>query len=88
MLTLNAAVPIVDDGGSALGTGVPCFDGGSHQNVQGTLTPSPFGNGGQRLTINPSFTWENGAITPGHLPLAFTLQANTGTRVVVGSAAG
>ena len=85
VLTLNAAGAHCDDGGSALGTGVPCFDGGSHQNVQGTLTPSPFGNGGQRLTIDPSFTWENGAITPGHLPLAFTLQANTGSSVVVGS---
>ena len=42
VLTLNAAGAHCDDGGSALGTGVPCFDGGSHQNVQGTLTPSPF----------------------------------------------
>ena len=84
VLTLNAGPAACDTGSSLLGTGIPCFDGASHQNVVGTLTPSPFGNGGQRLTIDPSFTWANGSITSTHLPLAFTLQANTGAVTVLG----
>jgi len=81
----NAGPNHCDDAGSLLGTGVPCFDGASHQAVAGTLVPSPFGNGAGRLTIDPSFSYVNGADTSGSLPLAFTLQANTGSSVVVGS---
>lgn len=81
----NAAPAGCNPGGSLLGGGVSCFDGLNHQAVTGTLTPSPFGNGGQRLTIDPSFGLINGTVTSGSLPLAFTLQANTGDSIVVGS---
>lgn len=85
VLTLNAGPAACDLAGSLLGGGVPCFDGADHQNVQGTLTPSPFGNGGQRLTIDPSFGWVNTGPGTADLPLAFTLQANTGAAIVQGA---
>jgi len=85
VLTLNAGPATCDTGNSLLGTGIPCFDGADHQNVGGTLTPSPFGNGGQRLTIDPSFTWVNGGPGAADLPLAFTLQGNTGSSVIIGA---
>jgi hypothetical protein len=81
----NAAPNHCNDGGSLLGTGIACFDGGNHQGTGGTLVPSPFGNGAARLTIDPTFTFVNGSDTSGSLPLAFTLQANTGSSIVVGS---
>jgi hypothetical protein len=85
VLTLNAGPATCDTGNSLLGTGIPCFDGADHQNTPGTLTPSPFGNGGQRLTIDPSFTWVNGGPGATDLPLAFTLQGNTGSSVIIGA---
>ncbi len=84
VLTFNAGPATCDTGSSLLGTGLPCFDGADHQNVVGTLTPSPFGNGGQRLAIEPSFTWVNGGPGNAFLELAFTLQANTGAAIVLG----
>jgi len=85
VLTLNGGPATCDSGSSLLGTGLPCFDGGNHQNVTGTLTPSPFGNGGQRLAIDPSFAWVNGGPGTADLPMAFTLQANTGAAIVLGA---
>ena len=81
--TFNAAPAACDASGSLLGGGISCFDGGDHGT--GTLTPSPFGNGGQRLAIDPSFVLVNGEPDSASLPLAFTLQANSGSLVVVGS---
>ncbi len=85
VLTLNGGPATCDSGSSLLGTGIPCFDGADHQNTVGTLTPSPFGNGGQRLTIDPSFSYVNTGPGSTHLPMAFTLQANTGAAVVLGA---
>jgi len=83
--TLNAGPATCDAGDSFTGGGVPCFDGVNHQATTGTLTPSPFGNGGQRLTIDPSFGWVNGNPGDTDLPLEFTLQANTGGSIVLGN---
>jgi len=71
---------------SALGGGIPCFDGGDHQNITGSLTFSTFGNGSQTLSIDPSFGWFDGGPAAGvDLPLTFTLQANTGSAIVLGN---
>jgi len=83
--TFNAGPAACDDGNSLLGTGIPCFDGGDHQNTPGTLSPSSFGNGAALLSIDPSFTWVNGGPGAADLPLAFTLQGSTGAATVLGS---
>lgn len=70
---------------SVLGGGIPCFDGASHQLGTGTLTPSPFGGGAATLNITPTFGWVNGSPASANLPLAFTLQNNTGAATVLGS---
>jgi len=70
---------------SALGGGVACFDGADHQNVGGTLAPSPDGNGAALLNIDPSFGWVDGAPGAGDQPLSFTLQAATGGITVLGN---
>jgi len=85
IVTLNAGPATCDSGNSLLGGGVPCFDGADHQMTGGTLSPSPFGNGAARLAIDPSFTWVNGGPGSTHLPMAFTLQANTGASTILGS---
>ena len=83
--TFNAGPATCDSGDSLLGTGIPCFDGGDHQNTAGTLTFSTFGNGAATLAIDPSFSWVNGGPGTADLPLAFTLQGSSGAVTALGS---
>jgi len=75
------------DGISALGTGLPCWDGGSASEMTGSLvTPGVNGNGSYDLHMFAKYAWIDGSIAPGTTPFAFTLQNTLGSSIVVGAA--
>ena len=68
---------------SALGSGLPCFDGGSH--LTGTLAPSANAGLSLQLSLVVDYAWIDGSISTGSLPLGFTVQNNTGATIVTGT---
>ena len=68
---------------SALGSGLPCFDGGSH--LTGTLAPSANAGLSLQLSLVIDYAWIDGSIATGTLPLGFTVQNNTGSTIVTGT---
>jgi len=68
---------------SALGSGLPCFDGGSH--LTGTLAPSANAGLSLQLSLVVAYNWIDGSIATGNIPLGFTVQNNTGATIVTGT---
>jgi hypothetical protein len=68
---------------SALGSGLPCFDGGSH--LTGTLAPSANAGLSLQLSLIVAYNWIDGSIATGSIPLGFTVQNNTGATIVTGT---
>jgi len=68
---------------SALGSGLPCFDGGAH--MTGTIAPSANDGLSFQLSIVADYAWIDGSISVGILPLGFTVQNNTGGSIVTGT---
>jgi hypothetical protein len=68
---------------SALGSGLPCFDGGSH--LTGTLAPSANAGLSLQLSLLVAYNWIDGSIATGSIPLGFTVQNNTGATIVTGT---
>ena len=68
---------------SALGSGLPCFDGGAH--MTGTVAPSPNDGLSIQLSIVADYAWVDGSISSASVPLGFTVQNNTGSTIVTGT---
>jgi hypothetical protein len=68
---------------SALGSGLPCFDGGTH--LSGTLAPSANDGLALQLSLVVAYNWIDGSIATGSIPLGFTVQNNTGATIVTGT---
>jgi hypothetical protein len=68
---------------SALGSGLPCFDGGAH--MTGTVAPSPNDGLSIQLSIVADYAWVDGSISSDSVPLGFTVQNNTGSTIVTGT---
>ncbi len=68
---------------SALGSGLPCFDGGAH--MTGTVAPSPNAGLSIQLSLVVDYAWIDGSISTGSVPLGFTVQNNTGATIVTGT---
>jgi hypothetical protein len=73
------------DGISALGTGVPCFDGANHFTFGTVTNPGPNGNGSTNLSFNAGYQWFDGSIVSCSIPFSFTLQNSLASSVVVGT---
>ena len=71
------------DSVSALGTGLPCFDGGVH--MSGTIAPSANDGNSLQLSIIANYAWVDTNIMSGAVPLGFTVQNNTGAAIVTGA---
>jgi len=70
---------------SALGTGVPCFDGVNHFTFGTVTNPGPNGNGSTNLSFNAGYQWFDGSIVSCSVPFSFTLQNSLASAVVVGT---
>jgi len=67
---------------SALGSGIPCFDGGNH--ITGTLSAG--GPGGSAiLSIVSSYTWLDASVTSGTIPFGFWVTDGLGSSTAVGT---
>jgi hypothetical protein len=69
---------------SALGTGIPCFDGGDHF-TSGTLSPSANGNGAFTLAFTAGAAWVDGSDETAAFPFGFTIQDGLGSSTAVGT---
>jgi hypothetical protein len=68
---------------SALGTGLPCFDGGNH--MSGTIAPSANAGNSVQLSILADYVWVDGSTMTSAVPFGFTLQNNTGSTIGTGT---
>ncbi len=67
---------------SALGSGIPCFDGGDH--ITGTLSTG--GPGGSAiLSIGAAYNWFDASVTSGVLPFGFWVTDGLGSSTAVGT---
>jgi hypothetical protein len=73
------------DGDTIVGHGVPCFDGTNHFGSDGSLSPSPFGNGALSLAFSASYAWFDNNILSGAKSFVFTVQNSLGSSTVVGT---
>jgi len=74
------------DAFSALGTGLPCWDGGDANEMSGALSnPGANGNGSYDLNIFAKYAWFDASIAAGTVPFSFTLQNTLGSSIVVGA---
>ncbi len=70
---------------SALGTGLPCFDGANHFTAASITSPGPNGGGSIDLKFTAGYSWLNGTSTTGSMPFEFTLQEAMGAATVLGT---
>ncbi len=67
---------------SALGSGIPCFDGGNH--ITGTLSAG--GPGGSAiLSITAAYNWLDASVVTGTIPFAFWVTDGLGSSTAVGT---
>ena len=67
---------------AALGTGIPCFDGGDH--MSGNLTAGG-PDGSFILTFDAGYSWFDAGVSTGNVPFGFWVNTTLGNTIAVGT---